>query len=165
MFPFPNLWVNKRDTDMSRNFFSTCVAGVLRCYAVVIMTENEDIPWNFGRGFIWSSIEPSLGIVSACLPTLRPLARYIFPSGFSSSQKASKYKKSDPANASKSRDFYRLEDRRNESRNDEIALTNDIRKGADGSAYSAADLDPEDDPNHSITVQREILWTSRQTGK
>lgn len=143
--------------------FSTCVAGILRCYAVVIMTENEDITWNFGRGFIWSSIEPSLGIVCACLPTLRPLVRYVFPSGFGSSQKASKYKNSDLVHTSKSRDFYRLEGCRNpEPGNDEIALTNDIRKGVADSNHS---VDPEDDPNYSITVQREILWTSKQAGR
>ena len=28
---------------------------------------------------IWSSIEPSMGVVSACLPTLRPLILYLFP--------------------------------------------------------------------------------------
>ena len=28
---------------------------------------------------IWSSIEPSIAVTSACLPTLRPLALYLFP--------------------------------------------------------------------------------------
>ncbi|KAK2810703.1 hypothetical protein FQN50_002746 [Emmonsiellopsis sp. PD_5] len=162
-----NLWMPTAQKLAVMGIFAlgafTCVAGVLRCHAVTIMTENEDIPWNFGRGFIWSSIEPSLGIVAACLPTLLPLVRHIFPSGFSSSQKASKYKNSDLAHSSKSRDFYRLEDRRNLGRgNDEIALTNDIRKATGDSAHSTTDLDPEDDPNYSITVRREIVWTSKQ---
>lgn len=61
------------------------------------MQSSYDIPWNFGRGFIWSSIEPSFGIISACLPTLRPLIRYIFPDGFGRSKG--------------SNDFYRLQER------------------------------------------------------
>ena len=28
---------------------------------------------------IWSSIEPSCGVISSCLPTLRPLALRLFP--------------------------------------------------------------------------------------
>ncbi|KAK2767052.1 hypothetical protein FQN54_006370 [Arachnomyces sp. PD_36] len=143
----------------------TCVAGVLRCYAVKLMTENHDTTWNFGRGFIWSSIEPSLGIISACLPTLRPLVKHIFPSAFGSTKKTSQYgyKNSDIGHGSKSGEFYRLQDRGNSVPDtDQVALTNDIRKGAAG---SAAESDPEHDPHYSITVQREILWTSKEAGK
>lgn len=151
------------------SLFSTCVAGALRCYAVELMTENEDTTWNFGRGFIWSSIEPSLGIISACLPTLRPLVRKYFPTVFGSSPKASKYGyKDSKSHTSQSRDFYRLEDRgKYPHGGDEIALTNDIRKGGGNSAGgdSAADLHTEEDPNYSIMVQREILLTSNQAGK
>lgn len=142
---------------------STCIAGVLRCYAVKLMTENIDVPWNFGRGFIWSSIEPSLGIIAACLPTLRPLVRYLFPKiAFTSNNKRSQYKNSEPGLSSKPREFYRLQDGGSFPPNgDEIALTNDIRKGP---GYSNTELDPEHDPGYSITVQREILLTSKTTG-
>ncbi|PKY04108.1 hypothetical protein P168DRAFT_297039 [Aspergillus campestris IBT 28561] len=123
----------------------TCVAGALRCYAVKIMNESEDVPWNFGRGFIWSSIEPSLGIVSACLPTLRPIVRYLFPSGFGSSKKTS--------------DFYRLQEGGTfVSGTGNVALTNDIRRG---NRDSSPDPGLHDDPDHFITVQREFMWSSK----
>lgn len=109
------------------------------------MNETEDIPWNFGRGFIWSSIEPSLGIVSACLPTLRPLVRYLFPSGFGSSKKTS--------------DFYRLQEGGTfVSGTGNVALTNDIRRG---DRDSSLDLGLHDDPDQAITVQREFMWSSK----
>lgn len=105
------------------------------------MTENADISWNFGRGFIWSSIEPSLGIISACLPTLRPLIRSIFPAGFGRS--------------TKSKDFYRLQDRSNFTPGtDGMAPKNDIRRA---SQDSTAPLETKD----GIMVRRELLWSSK----
>ncbi|CAL5872881.1 uncharacterized protein PFLUO_LOCUS7150 [Penicillium psychrofluorescens] len=126
-----------------------CIAGALRCYAVALMTENMDITWNFGRGFIWSSIEPSLGIISACLPTLRPLVRYIFPSGLGRSQKTS--------------DFYRLKERGAypSGSGGHAPGNSKIRRG---SLDSAAHLEPQNDPNSFIMVRRDISWSSKQDG-
>lgn len=90
--------------------------------------------------------------------------RFLFPS-FGTSRGGQYKEYSDAAHNSKSRDFYRLQDRGGSNfprGTDEIALTNDIRKGAGDSAH---ELDPEDDPNYGITVQRDILWTSQQAGK
>ncbi|KAJ5179643.1 hypothetical protein N7492_002853 [Penicillium capsulatum] len=121
-----------------------CVAGALRCYAVEIMTESEDLPWNFGRGFIWSSIEPSLGIISACLPTLRPIFRFIFPAGFASSRKPS--------------EFYRLQYRGNfRPENDQEAPQSDIRRG---SQDSDARLQPPQDG--FIMVRHKLAWSSEE---
>lgn len=103
-----------------------------------------DISWNFGRGFIWSSIEPSLGIISACLPTLRPLIRSVFPSGFGSDR------------SQKPKDFYRLQDRSNFAPGDGMAPTHDIRRG---SQDSTAPLESKDGMN--IMVRREIEWSSK----
>ncbi|MCJ1342616.1 hypothetical protein MMC31_000802 [Peltigera leucophlebia] len=36
-----------------------------------------DITWNFVKPAIWTAAEPSLGIVSACIPSLRPLVTYV----------------------------------------------------------------------------------------
>jgi hypothetical protein len=36
-----------------------------------------DISWAKSDVFIWSSVEPSIGIISGCLPTLRPLLIHI----------------------------------------------------------------------------------------
>ncbi|GMF76415.1 unnamed protein product [Aspergillus oryzae] len=41
------------------------------------MKDSVDITWVIGDAMIWSNVEPCIGIVSACLPTLRPLLRQI----------------------------------------------------------------------------------------
>ncbi|OJJ66259.1 hypothetical protein ASPBRDRAFT_138327 [Aspergillus brasiliensis CBS 101740] len=52
-----------------------CVASAVRIYVLYQFTQARDITWMMGPLFIWSSIEPSVAIVCACLPHLRPLAR------------------------------------------------------------------------------------------
>lgn len=34
---------------------------------------EDDLTWNYVSPAIWSAAEPSIGVVSACLPSLRPL--------------------------------------------------------------------------------------------
>ena len=34
---------------------------------------NVDVTWNYVDSAIWSAAEPSMGVISACLPSLRPL--------------------------------------------------------------------------------------------
>ncbi|PWY89877.1 hypothetical protein BO70DRAFT_384888 [Aspergillus heteromorphus CBS 117.55] len=53
-----------------------CVASAIRIYYFTFITD-VDVTWNLGNVFIWSSIEPSIGIVCACLPVLQPLFRTI----------------------------------------------------------------------------------------
>ncbi|KAJ5116812.1 hypothetical protein N7456_001160 [Penicillium angulare] len=126
--------------------FFTCVAGALRCYAVYLMNENEDITWNFGRGFIWSSIEPSCGIISACLPTLRPLLRHFFPTAFGNSSHQ------------KSSEFHPLSDRTNFGPGEGLAPQNDIRGG---SSDSSAPLGSKQDPHHAIMVRQEFMFSTK----
>ncbi|GAQ46959.1 hypothetical protein ANI_1_588044 [Aspergillus niger] len=52
-----------------------CVASAVRIYVLYRFTQAHDITWMMGPLFIWSSIEPSVAIVCACLPHLGPLAR------------------------------------------------------------------------------------------
>ncbi|PYH68066.1 uncharacterized protein BO88DRAFT_465092 [Aspergillus vadensis CBS 113365] len=52
-----------------------CVASAVRIYVLYRFTQARDITWMMGPLFIWSSIEPSVAIVCACLPHLGPLAR------------------------------------------------------------------------------------------
>ncbi|KAL4860744.1 hypothetical protein BDV12DRAFT_208892 [Aspergillus spectabilis] len=49
-----------------------CVFGVIRSVALSTM-ETEDISYNAVYSGIWSYTEISVGIVAACMPTLRPL--------------------------------------------------------------------------------------------
>ncbi|KAJ1709592.1 hypothetical protein NYO67_8278 [Aspergillus flavus] len=52
-----------------------CVASVIRIYFVHKFTNSADVTWMMGPLFIWSTIEPAVAIVCACLPHLAPLAR------------------------------------------------------------------------------------------
>ncbi|KAL4876880.1 hypothetical protein BJY04DRAFT_138127 [Aspergillus karnatakaensis] len=54
-----------------------CVATGVRIHAITKMGSSVDITWVIGDAMIWSNVEPCIGIVSACLPTLRPLLRQI----------------------------------------------------------------------------------------
>ncbi|MCJ1422834.1 hypothetical protein MMC29_000714 [Sticta canariensis] len=45
---------------------------------------DPDFTWAMNGTVIWTSLEPSFAVISACLPTLRPLAMRIFPTRFSS---------------------------------------------------------------------------------
>jgi hypothetical protein len=52
---------------------SVCIASGIRIKVIVDLTKSRDISWAKSDVFIWSSVEPSVGIISCCLPTLRGL--------------------------------------------------------------------------------------------
>ncbi|RAL07847.1 uncharacterized protein BO97DRAFT_428887 [Aspergillus homomorphus CBS 101889] len=54
-----------------------CVASLVRIYYMTFLSRSVDITWVIGDVFIWSSVEPCIGIVCACLPTLQPLLRHL----------------------------------------------------------------------------------------
>ncbi|PGG99229.1 hypothetical protein AJ79_08621 [Helicocarpus griseus UAMH5409] len=50
-----------------------CIAPLVRIKVIVDLTKTMNISWAKSDVFIWSSVEPSVGIISGCLPTLRGL--------------------------------------------------------------------------------------------
>jgi hypothetical protein len=52
---------------------SVCFASLYRIITITRLVQTNDISWAKSDVFIWSSVEPSIGIISGCLPTLRPL--------------------------------------------------------------------------------------------
>ncbi|KAL4863635.1 hypothetical protein BDV12DRAFT_25488 [Aspergillus spectabilis] len=52
-----------------------CIASVVRIYYMVPLKHNLDVTWIMGDVYVWSSVEPCIGILCACLPTLQPLIR------------------------------------------------------------------------------------------
>ncbi|KAJ0327643.1 hypothetical protein COL5a_005612 [Colletotrichum fioriniae] len=54
-----------------------CVASIVRITHLSTFSRALDITWQMGPVFIWSAIEPSIAIVSACLPHLAPLRRLV----------------------------------------------------------------------------------------
>ena len=61
---------------------SVCFASMYRIITISRLVRTTDISWAKSDVFIWSSVEPSVGIISGCLPTLRPLLLHILQSWF-----------------------------------------------------------------------------------
>lgn len=98
---------------------SVCVASIVRIYFMTFLSRSLDITWIMGDVFIWSSVEPCIGIVCACLPTLQPLLKsalkHILGSslvagkfGASSSHEVELQRKARIQRVSSSRDKHRL---------------------------------------------------------
>ncbi|KAF2016342.1 hypothetical protein BU24DRAFT_441549 [Aaosphaeria arxii CBS 175.79] len=84
MVPVRNVWMlNMTKTAKVAVFFMfglgsfVCFASLYRIVTIVHLTQTTDISWAKSDVFIWSSVEPSIGIISGCLPTLRPLLMFI----------------------------------------------------------------------------------------
>nr|XP_036586768.1 pth11-like integral membrane protein [Colletotrichum truncatum]KAF6797325.1 pth11-like integral membrane protein [Colletotrichum truncatum] len=54
-----------------------CVASVVRIWFLHKLSIAIDITFAMGNVFIWSALEPSVAIVSACLPHLAPLSHLV----------------------------------------------------------------------------------------
>ncbi|MCJ1232295.1 hypothetical protein MMC14_000244 [Varicellaria rhodocarpa] len=54
-----------------------CVVSIIRIPQVRSVSLT-DPAWSDVSGSIWSIVETNIGLVSACLPTLRPLYSYLF---------------------------------------------------------------------------------------
>jgi post-segregation antitoxin (ccd killing protein) len=83
------------------NINSVCFASLYRIITITRLVHTTDISWAKSDVFIWSSVEPSIGIISGCLPTLRPLMVQVMnalSSRIPSSRKSSRYTES-PANS------------------------------------------------------------------
>ena len=62
--------------------YSATVASVVRIYFMTFLKTDPDITWIMGDVFVWSTIEPAMGILCACLPTLNPILQMIARSVF-----------------------------------------------------------------------------------
>ncbi|ETS85356.1 hypothetical protein PFICI_03381 [Pestalotiopsis fici W106-1] len=49
------------------------IVSIIRAVKMYKFAHSIDMTWLMGEICVWSSIEPSVGIVSACLPNLRPI--------------------------------------------------------------------------------------------
>lgn len=55
------------------------MTSFLRLYHLYVLAKSKDFAWDNVQAITWSSIEINVGIICACLPTLRPLIRSCFP--------------------------------------------------------------------------------------
>ncbi|KAL4897019.1 pth11-like integral membrane protein [Aspergillus ambiguus] len=91
LIPFPRiikLQMNKRKKIAICGILAVgcfvCVASIVRIYYLYQFMSAIDVTWLMGPVFIWSTIEPAIAIVCACLPHLAPLCRLVYRSGLSS---------------------------------------------------------------------------------
>ncbi|QQK45155.1 integral membrane pth11 [Penicillium digitatum] len=52
-----------------------CIAGIVRVVFLYKNTHSNDQSWTIAPVFMWSCVEPFIGIVCACLPTFLPMFR------------------------------------------------------------------------------------------
>ncbi|KAL8702623.1 MAG: hypothetical protein Q9201_004201 [Fulgogasparrea decipioides] len=81
---------------------STCIISLVR-FVQLITNATMDVTWSLGIVSVWSTAEPNLGIVSACMPTMKPLLRRFLPQGKTRSAKDSKQSGSSGSSSSKKR--------------------------------------------------------------
>ena len=72
---------------------SVCVISVFRLKSLLNVSFT-DLTYTVTDGLIWSLLEPTLGLVSACLPTMRPLFSRLFPDRLLNRSKGNKSSKS-----------------------------------------------------------------------
>lgn len=77
---------------------SVCVASVIRV-PYIAHTSLVDPSWSDVGGATWSIVELNLAIVSACLPTLRPLFLRVFHGGYKAGSNSQMLRKMPRMNA------------------------------------------------------------------
>ncbi|KAL3253152.1 hypothetical protein ABHI18_009679 [Aspergillus niger] len=109
LIPFPQiakLQMNRRKKLAISGILAVgsfaCVASIVRIYSVDQFTKRTDVTWTLGPVFIWSTIEPGLSLVCACLPHLAPLVRLAHIK-LSSSQDSKRSRPTNPSTPWRSR--------------------------------------------------------------
>ncbi|KAH8198208.1 hypothetical protein TruAng_007635 [Truncatella angustata] len=64
--------------------FFTCIISVIRLRTLNIAANTTDPTWDNADAAIWSFLELIIGVLAACLPTLRPLYAKVLPHLFGS---------------------------------------------------------------------------------
>lgn len=142
---------------------SVCIAGIIRIYALSKMFQSEDLTWNFSQGAIWSSVEPNIGIVCACLPTLYPLVRRWVPTwvlGSSVTPSSQQHHAPRSKLRSQTGEFYALKSHNmNNKSDDEMGLTNDFRGGGGHPPSHYGDDSASTDNRMNIIVKHDVVMT------
>ncbi|KAJ5114308.1 hypothetical protein NUU61_000067 [Penicillium alfredii] len=160
-----------------------CIASVVRIYYMSFLNSDLDITWVMGDVYVWSTVEPCIGILCACLPTLQPLLRLTLKTimgssagrqfGSSSRKWASGFRRRQgygfSDNTHNSHAFHQLDDNGRKPKSslnlrpddDEAALTSSARVGPDTTRKDATSIGDDSDPI-SIRVKHDIYWREDQ---
>ncbi|KAI4183026.1 MAG: hypothetical protein L6R41_005636 [Letrouitia leprolyta] len=77
--PIPILWSLRTGTPQKLLLTAIFTVGLTVCVVSIIRlvvlseVDKSDITWNYVPAACWTAAEPSIAVVSACLPSLRPL--------------------------------------------------------------------------------------------
>ncbi|KAL8932027.1 MAG: hypothetical protein Q9211_006573 [Gyalolechia sp. 1 TL-2023] len=123
---------------------------------VLARIEQEDLTWNYINAGIWSALEPSMAVVCACIPSLRPLCIWTIQ-GFHRLSSASKCKLPSTAGrvtwqSSRNKISNGMFSQLNEQPDDVKPLGHDVYVHAD----VRADLESIELAPHGIYVKTEI---------
>jgi hypothetical protein len=69
---------------------SGCITSILRLHSLYVVSRSTDITWDNVGAATWSSAELNVGIVCACLPSLRPIIGLLWPRFIRSTQSRSR---------------------------------------------------------------------------
>ncbi|EGD98237.1 integral membrane protein [Trichophyton tonsurans CBS 112818] len=85
LLPLPYIWRLHRNTVQKLAIYATFLLGGFICIISIIRltimldaykVPSIDVTWVFIGPSTWTAVETNIGVVSACLPSLRPLLRH-----------------------------------------------------------------------------------------
>ncbi|KAL2058653.1 hypothetical protein ABVK25_001381 [Lepraria finkii] len=84
LLPLPLLW-RLRTTHKQKGILTgifacggfVCIISIIRLI-VLSRLYDTDVTWNYVNAAIWSAAEPSMGVIAACIPSLRPLVAFLW---------------------------------------------------------------------------------------
>ncbi|KAI5467618.1 hypothetical protein BGZ63DRAFT_371683 [Mariannaea sp. PMI_226] len=146
-----------------------CVASIVRIYYLNGLFKNLDATWWMGPSFAWSSIEPSVAIISACLPTLAPLFRLGRKRGTNSSPYyvSNRSGQSGTGNPHSRNVVGRFNAGHSRIDDDEVELTYKVqggKRGGDGSSSHGADSQGSSEYDRGITIKTQVMVSSQGRG-
>jgi hypothetical protein len=160
---------------LNYNHHSVFVASIVRIHFLSEFMKAADVTWLMGPVFIWSTIEPSVAVVCACLPHLAPLARLAHRSILSSLNSQSAGISSErPGGQSSSGQGpqrnkinhgpkldYGFDKTKRNAHDDEIGLTNYVTVGPNRGTHPSNDSLNEDiGHNQSIAVHSSLVQSA-----
>ncbi|KAJ5815873.1 hypothetical protein N7447_008106 [Penicillium robsamsonii] len=152
-----------------------CAASICRIISLRENTQGTDATWTIAPVFIWSSVEPFVGIICACLPTFGPFFRRWWSRVRT---RSSKNRSTDPSaeQSSETATWLRKPRVKKPTKDslfsindfgcvDEVQLMNDIN--ATRSLGDEAASVHQDVERGCITVQQDVdvTWAKYKTGK
>ena len=187
IIPLPLLWRLRTTRKQKLTLTSIFVVGGFVCVCSIIRLvvlsrlQDVDLTWNYINAAIWTATEPSMGVVSACLPSLRPLFNRMFSGTYHGptlkstrgksaqdygSGTSRRYIWSDSKDSTVDlRSFSRLEDGANETKDNNSWGFNVLVHGGrnkNGSPSDQVSLEEMQTPARGIRVKTEVTLISTQ---